>query len=63
MDVADEAREIAESFDPDDWPVIALALKLRAPVWTNDKKIIEVSRNTRKFRAITTHELLKMLKP
>ena len=61
MDVADEAREISRGFDPDDWPVIALALKLGAPIWTNDKKIVEASRSTRKFRAITTHELLEML--
>ena len=61
MDVADEARGIAGSFDPDDWPVIALALKLGAPIWTNDRKIVEASRSTGRFRAITTHELLKML--
>lgn len=51
MDVADEAREISRGFDPDDWPVIALALKLGVPIWTNDKKIMEASRSTRKFRA------------
>jgi len=61
MDVADEAREISRGFDPDDWPVIALALKLGVPIWTNDKKIVEASRSTKRFRAITTHELLKML--
>ncbi|HDI01961.1 MAG TPA: hypothetical protein ENF78_06000 [Candidatus Bathyarchaeota archaeon] len=61
MDVADEAREISRGFDPDDWPVIALALKLGVPIWTNDKKIMEASRSTRKFGAITTHELLEML--
>jgi len=61
MDVADEAREISRGFDPDDWPVIALALKLKVPIWTNDKKIVEASRSTKRFRAITTHELLKML--
>lgn len=34
------AKKIADEFDPDDFPFIALALKLNAPIWTNDKKLI-----------------------
>ena len=61
LDVVEEAYEIARGFDPDDWPVIALALKLGVPIWTNDKKIVEASRSTKRFRAITTRELLEIL--
>jgi len=33
------AKKIANEFDLDDFPFIALALKLNAPIWTNDKII------------------------
>ena len=35
-DVREEALSIAREFEPDDWPFIALALKLGAAIWTND---------------------------
>jgi predicted nucleic acid-binding protein len=35
-EVEDEAKRRIESRDPDDWPVVALAIALGAPVWTED---------------------------
>jgi predicted nucleic acid-binding protein len=37
------AKEIASKFDIDDYPLIALALKLNIPIWTNDKGMIKHS--------------------
>lgn len=34
-ELEDEAKRIAAR-DPDDWPVLALALAINAPVWTED---------------------------
>jgi predicted nucleic acid-binding protein len=31
------ARERIERRDPDDWPVVAVALLLRLPIWTEDQ--------------------------
>ena len=35
-DVEDDARRRIAARDPDDWPVIALAIAINAPVWTED---------------------------
>ena len=56
------ALQIAQKFDVDDWPFIALALKLRASIWTNDKELIRHSINSFEFLAIDTIILLKALK-
>ena len=40
-DLTDDALEICKSFDPDDAPFIALALKLDIPIWSNDKDLRE----------------------
>ena len=32
-----EARERAQHRDPNDWPIVAVALLRRCPVWTEDK--------------------------
>ena len=40
-DLIDDALEICKSFDPDDAPFIALALKLDIPIWSNDKDLRE----------------------
>ncbi len=37
------AKEIASKFDIDNYPLIALALKLNIPIWTNDKGMIKHS--------------------
>lgn len=36
VDVEEEAKRRIAARDPDDWPVVALAIALRAPVWTED---------------------------
>ncbi len=35
-----EAYSVAKQFDEKDTPFVALALKLKAPIWTGDKKMI-----------------------
>ena len=38
----EDRREQAEaSGDPDDWPTVALALKLSLPVWSQDKDLAD----------------------
>lgn len=58
----DEAKRIASSFDPDDYPFIALALELNAIIWTNDKALISCSLKTNRFLAIDTQSLENLLK-
>ena len=36
-ELREEAEKRIAARDPDDWPTIALALKLELPVWTQDK--------------------------
>jgi len=55
------AKKIAEEFDPDDFPFIALSLKLNAPIWTNDKKLIEFSLKTKKYTALDTQAIEDIL--
>ena len=61
-DTIRKARELAEEFHPDDWPFIALAMHLNAPLWTGDKGILELSMriNYKHYTAIDT-EGVKML--
>lgn len=33
----ERARERISSRDPDDWPIIATAMLLNAPIWTEDR--------------------------
>ena len=58
----DEAMRIAQEFDEDDWPFVAVALKLGIPIWTNDKALIQHSLKSSKYLAIDTVALLKVLK-
>ncbi|MEB2835911.1 MAG: PIN domain-containing protein [Desulfurococcales archaeon] len=58
---AGEARRIAASFDPDDWPFIALALEYGAPIWTNDRDLIRGSLRTGGYRALDTRGLEMLL--
>ena len=57
-----EAKHIANNFDIDDWPFIALALKLKLPIWTNDKYMIRYGIESCKYLAIDTEILLKALR-
>lgn len=51
----EEAEQICP--DPDDLMYFALALQLRCPIWSNDKKLKEQKRIT----IYATHELVEML--
>ena len=55
-DVMGEAERISP--DPKDIPYIALALKLKTPIWTNDKKLKQQD----KVKIFSTEDLLKELK-
>lgn len=57
IDIMQKAYNICK-FDEKDTPFVALALKLGAPIWTNDKGIIE---NKSEYEVITTAELRKLL--
>jgi len=61
-DKIDKAREIAEEFDYNDYPFIALALKLEAPIWTNDKEIIKHGLKTGKYLALDTQAIEELLR-
>ena len=41
-----EAVKLVKKVDPDDWPFIALAIHLKTPLWTGDKKILKLSATT-----------------
>ena len=58
----EDALRIAREFDIDDWPFIALALRLRIPIWTNDKAVIRHSLESSRYLAIDTIALLKALR-
>jgi len=55
-DVMDEAERISP--DPKDIPYIALALKLKIPIWSNDKKLKEQD----KVIVYSTKEIIKRLR-
>ena len=59
MDRVLEAYEICKSFDEKDTPFIALALKLGAPIWSNDKDLKE---KQKAVRVVTTLEISTVLK-
>jgi len=58
----EEARRIAKEFDIDDWPFIALALKLKIPIWTNDKELIKQGVESCRYLPVDTIVLSKSLK-
>lgn len=51
-----EAEERIAARDPDDWPTVALALKLSLPVWSQDKDLADAG-----IEVFTTGELLDAL--
>ncbi|RLI80950.1 putative toxin-antitoxin system toxin component, PIN family [Archaeoglobales archaeon] len=53
-----EALSIARNFDEKDTLFIALALKLKIPVWTSDKGILD---NQGKYQAVNTKDVLEGL--
>jgi predicted nucleic acid-binding protein len=56
------AKQIAAEFDVDDYPFLALALKLDVPIWTNDKEIIKYGLKTGKYLALDTEALENLLR-
>lgn len=57
-----EAYAISKEFDEKDTPFIALALKLKTPIWTNDKSMIEHGIKSQAYLAVDTEALIKVLK-
>jgi predicted nucleic acid-binding protein len=56
-DYREEAEERIAARDPDDWPTVALALKLNLPVWSQDKDLAEAG-----LEVFTTGDLLDALR-
>lgn len=56
------AKQIAAKFDDDDYPFLALALKLDVAIWTNDREIIKYGLKTGKYLALDTEALEALLK-
>ena len=56
-----DAYSIAGRFDPKDTPFIALSLKLSVPIWTEDKDIIKYGIQTRRYIALDTIAVEKLL--
>jgi len=56
-----DAYTIAGRLDPKDTPFIALSLKLSVPIWTEDKDIIKYGIQTRRYIALDTIAVEKLL--
>jgi predicted nucleic acid-binding protein len=55
-DLREEAERRIAARDPDDWPTVALALKLDLPVWSQDKDLRDAG-----VEVFTTGDLLDAL--
>ena len=56
-DHREEAEKRIAARDPDDWPTVALALKLDLPVWSQDKDLADAG-----LEVFTTGDLLDALR-
>ena len=56
------AKKMANEFDPDDFPFIALALKLNAPIWTNDRKLIIHGLKSGAYLALDTEAVEELIR-
>ncbi len=56
-DRREEAERRIAARDPDDWPTVALALKLDLPVWSQDKDLADAG-----LEVFTTGDLLDALR-
>ena len=56
-----KARSLAEEFDVDDYPFIAVALEYNASIWTNDKNLIRHALTSNEYLAIDTQALERLL--
>jgi predicted nucleic acid-binding protein len=52
-----QAEQRIAARDPDDWPTVALALKLDLPVWSQDKDLADAG-----LQVFTTGDLLDALR-
>ncbi len=52
-----EAQQRISHRDPDDWPTVALALKLELPIWSQDKDMDDAG-----LRVLTTGEPLDAIR-
>jgi predicted nucleic acid-binding protein len=59
LDTIEKAQNICTRFDEKDSPFIGLALKLKVPIWTNDKGILK---NKGEYQTVTTTALRELLK-
>ena len=57
-----KARRLAEAFDIDDYPFIAVAIEHNAIIWTNDKELIKYALMSNEYLAIDTPALERLLK-
>ena len=57
----EKAKRMASTFDPDDWPFIALALQYNAPIWTNDIELIKHSLEVEIYKVVDTKALEMLL--
>ena len=57
-----EAYSVAKQFDEKDTPFVALALKLKAPIWTGDKKMIIYGLKRGKYLALDTKAVEELVK-
>ncbi len=62
-EMKEKAKELVKDVDPDDWPFVALAMFLRIPLWTGDKKLLGLAARTgfRYFAAIDTEGVEMLL--
>ncbi|WP_456384371.1 PIN domain-containing protein [Persephonella sp.] len=56
-----KAYEICKDVDEKDIPYVALSIELKAPFWTNDKKLIKRLKESEFPETLTTEELLKLI--
>ncbi len=56
------AKSVAKDFDFNDYPFIALAMKLGIPVWTNDKQMIIYGLKTKKYIALDTQAVEELVR-
>jgi len=57
-----KARRLAESFDINDYPFIAVTLEHNAAIWTNDKEFIRHALISSRYLAFDTPALERLLK-
>ena len=63
-DIIEMARRLVAGVDPDDWPFVALAMYMDAPLWTGDKGLLALSAETgfKWFTAVDTEGVEMLLR-